>query len=258
MIRVQLQRTGAPPMLLLYVICERARVIQVDKHALSLLAQVVRREGQAASQQADSVQEVRPGRHGNVKHATHKAPVAGLAVKVHHVAASSLAANCVVNEGGQLLSCGHVIVGVDTARKDLVSQLGDVALVGAQVDHARSLTQADRDKFLKIGAEVGPAKVGREVLAPFVTQGGAARLCGNDVVDVEQHNQHLVAPDHVKEARVVLGLGEAKLDEDLAGRLVPLASGGGVLVHVANLCNNLAAVLVPPLVARWDVGVDLL
>eukprot|EP00965_Chrysotila_dentata_P086677 2861297-Pleurochrysis_carterae.AAC.1 len=67
-----------------------------------------------------------------------------------------------------------------------------------------------------------------------------------------------LAPDHVKEARVVLGLGEAKLDEDLAGRLVPLASFGGVAVHVSNLCNHLAANLVPPLVALRDVGVNFL
>eukprot|EP00965_Chrysotila_dentata_P259172 6213469-Pleurochrysis_carterae.AAC.3 len=43
----------------------------------------------------------------------------------------------------------------------------------------------------------------------------------------------------------------------LRGRLVPLASGGGVALHVANLCNHLAVVLVFPLVALWDVGVDL-
>eukprot|EP00965_Chrysotila_dentata_P257633 6212949-Pleurochrysis_carterae.AAC.3 len=31
-----------------------------------------------------------------------------------------------------------------------------------------------------------------------------------------------------------------------------------VAVHVSTLCNHLAAVLVPPLVALRDVGVDLL
>eukprot|EP00965_Chrysotila_dentata_P203734 6181915-Pleurochrysis_carterae.AAC.4 len=119
--------------------------------------------------------------------------------------------------------------------------------------------QADRDKFLEIGDKVGPAEMGREVLGPFVAQGGAMRLCGDDVIDVEQHNQHLVAPDHVTEARVVLGPGEAKRDEGLAGRLVPLAAGGGaVAVHVANLCNQLMAVLVPPLVALRYVGIYLL
>eukprot|EP00965_Chrysotila_dentata_P054221 1799239-Pleurochrysis_carterae.AAC.1 len=51
---------------------------------------------------------------------------------------------------------------------------------------------------------------------------------------------------HLKEARVVLGLGEAKLDEGLACRLVPLASGSaGIAVHVSNLCNHLAAVFRP-------------
>eukprot|EP00965_Chrysotila_dentata_P261664 6214332-Pleurochrysis_carterae.AAC.1 len=154
-------------------------------------------------------------------------------VEVHQLAAVSIAAKCVVDEGGQLRSCGHGVVGVDAARRDLVDQLGD----------------ADRDKFLKIGAEVGPAEVGREYLGPFVAQGRAARVCGDDVVDVEQHNHHLVAPDQVREARFVLELGEAKRDEGPTGE---------VAEHVANLCNHLAAVLVPPLVALWDVGVALL
>eukprot|EP00965_Chrysotila_dentata_P236311 6201252-Pleurochrysis_carterae.AAC.2 len=83
-------------------------------------------------------------------------------------------------------------------------------------------SSADRDKFPKISAEVGPAKVGREVLGPFVAQGGAARVCGDDVVDVNQNNQHLLAPEYAKEARVALGLGEAKRNEGLAGRLVPV------------------------------------
>eukprot|EP00965_Chrysotila_dentata_P199755 6179568-Pleurochrysis_carterae.AAC.6 len=91
------------------------------------------------------------------------------------VAAVSLAANCSVDEEGQLWSCGHGAVGLDAARKDLVGQLGDVEL-------------ADRDKSLKIGAKVDPAEVGREVLGPFVAQGGAACVCGDDVVDVAQHN----------------------------------------------------------------------
>eukprot|EP00965_Chrysotila_dentata_P238509 6202553-Pleurochrysis_carterae.AAC.3 len=155
------------------------------------------------------------------------------------LAAGSLAANCAVNEGGQLRPCGHGVVGVDAARKDLAGQLG-----------------ADRDKPLKIGAKVGPAEVGREVIGPFVAQGGDARVCGDDVVDAEQRNQPLVALYHVKEARVVFGLGEAKRDEGLAGRLVPLASGCGVAVHVSYLCNHLAAVF-PPLVALRDVDVDL-
>eukprot|EP00965_Chrysotila_dentata_P261780 6214364-Pleurochrysis_carterae.AAC.12 len=46
--------------------------------------------------------------------------------------------------------------------------------------------------------------------------------------------------------------------EGLSGRLVSLASGGGVAAHSSNLCNHLAAVLVPPLVALQDVGVNLL
>eukprot|EP00965_Chrysotila_dentata_P129681 4287148-Pleurochrysis_carterae.AAC.2 len=124
--------------------------------------------------------------------------------------------------------------------------------------------QVDGNNSLKVVAEVGPAEVGREVLGPFVARGGAARVCGNDVVDVEQHNQILAPPYYVKKARVVLGLGEAKLDEGLAGSFVPLASGTGVVrgrgvvVHVSNLCNHLAALLVPPLVVLRDVGVDLL
>eukprot|EP00965_Chrysotila_dentata_P257229 6212818-Pleurochrysis_carterae.AAC.1 len=68
---------------------------------------LVRREGQAANQPADSVQDVRPGGYGNVKHTAHNALVAGLAVEAHHVAAASLAANCVADEGEQLRSCGH-------------------------------------------------------------------------------------------------------------------------------------------------------
>eukprot|EP00965_Chrysotila_dentata_P179589 5929578-Pleurochrysis_carterae.AAC.1 len=64
--------------------------------------------------------------------------------------------------------------------------------------------------------------------------------------------------DHVKEGRVLLGLGEAELDESLAGRLVPLASGSGVAIHVSNLRIHLAVVLVPPLVALRNVGVNLL
>eukprot|EP00965_Chrysotila_dentata_P226628 6195524-Pleurochrysis_carterae.AAC.4 len=96
---------------------ECARVLQVDNYALSLLEQLVRREGQAASQHANSVRDVKPGGHGNVEHAAHNALVAGLAVEVHHVAAVSLAANCVIDEEGQLRSCGHGVVGVDAARK---------------------------------------------------------------------------------------------------------------------------------------------
>eukprot|EP00965_Chrysotila_dentata_P053101 1762033-Pleurochrysis_carterae.AAC.3 len=65
----------------------------------------------------------RPGGHGNVEHPANNAAVEGLAVEVHHVAAVSLAANCVVDEGGQARSCGHDVVGVDAARKDLVGQL---------------------------------------------------------------------------------------------------------------------------------------
>eukprot|EP00965_Chrysotila_dentata_P255034 6212077-Pleurochrysis_carterae.AAC.2 len=142
-------------------------------------------------------------------------------------------------------------------KTSLHGQLGDAAL-GVQADHARWLTQVDRDSFLKIGVEVVQAQVGREVLGPFVALGGAARMCGDDDVDLKQRNQHFVAPDHVKEARVRLGLGEAKRDEGLAGRLVTLVSGGRAAVHVSNLCNHLAAVLVPPRVALRDVGVDLL
>eukprot|EP00965_Chrysotila_dentata_P026089 865380-Pleurochrysis_carterae.AAC.1 len=100
--------------------------------------------------------------------------------------------------------------------------------------------------------------MGREVLGPFVAQGGAAGVCRDDVVDVEQHGQHLVAPDYVKEARVVLGLGEARRDGGLAERLVPLAFGGGVAIHVSNLCNHLAAGPVPSLVALWNLGLNLL
>eukprot|EP00965_Chrysotila_dentata_P118528 3918804-Pleurochrysis_carterae.AAC.1 len=44
---------------------KRARVMQVDQHALGLLEQLVRWEGQIASQHADSVRNVRPGGHGN-------------------------------------------------------------------------------------------------------------------------------------------------------------------------------------------------
>eukprot|EP00965_Chrysotila_dentata_P195844 6177218-Pleurochrysis_carterae.AAC.3 len=95
------------------------RVLQVDQHALSLLEQLVPWEGQAASQHADSVLDVRPGEHGNVEHAAPNAPVTGLAVEDHHVAADSLAANCVVDEGGLLRSCGHGVVGVDAVRKDI-------------------------------------------------------------------------------------------------------------------------------------------
>eukprot|EP00965_Chrysotila_dentata_P256698 6212633-Pleurochrysis_carterae.AAC.1 len=73
--------------------------------------------------------------YGNVEHAAHNALIAGLAVEAHHVAAISLAANCVVDEGGQLGSCWHGVAGLDAARKDLVGQLGDVAL-GLQADYA--------------------------------------------------------------------------------------------------------------------------
>eukprot|EP00965_Chrysotila_dentata_P105119 3472195-Pleurochrysis_carterae.AAC.3 len=107
-------------------------------------------------------------------------------------------------------------------------------------------------------AEVGPAEVRRNVLGPFFAQGGAAHVCGDDVVDVKQYSQNLATRYHVKTARAVFGLGEAKLDEGLASRRVQPASGSGVAVHVSNICNHLAALLVPPLVALRDVGVDLL
>eukprot|EP00965_Chrysotila_dentata_P082900 2735376-Pleurochrysis_carterae.AAC.1 len=55
--------------------CER--VIQINQQALSLLEQLVRREGQAASQHDDSVRDVRPSGHGNIEHAAHNAPVTG-------------------------------------------------------------------------------------------------------------------------------------------------------------------------------------
>eukprot|EP00965_Chrysotila_dentata_P249089 6208705-Pleurochrysis_carterae.AAC.1 len=180
-----------------------------------------------------------PGGHGNVEHAADNALVTGLAVDGHHIAADSLAANF-ADEGGQLRSCGHGVVSVDAARKDLVGQLGDVAL-GVQADHARLVPKSVQRKWDE-----------KIVICRFVAQGGAARVFGDDVVDVVQHNQHLLAPDHVKEALVVLGLGEAKLDDGLADCRVPLASGGGVAVHVSNLCNHLAAVLLPPLVALRD------
>eukprot|EP00965_Chrysotila_dentata_P129680 4287148-Pleurochrysis_carterae.AAC.1 len=72
----------------------------IDQHALSLLEHFVRREGQAASQHTDSVRDVRPGCHGNVGHAAHNAPVAGLADEARDIAALSLAANCVVARKG--------------------------------------------------------------------------------------------------------------------------------------------------------------
>eukprot|EP00965_Chrysotila_dentata_P220128 6191585-Pleurochrysis_carterae.AAC.5 len=80
---------------------ECARGIQVDQQALSLLEQLIRREGQAASQHADSVRDVRPGGHDTVKHAAHNTPEAGLSVEVHHV----------VNYGDTAISYGAVSSG---------------------------------------------------------------------------------------------------------------------------------------------------
>eukprot|EP00965_Chrysotila_dentata_P230338 6197715-Pleurochrysis_carterae.AAC.1 len=88
--------------------------------------------------------------------------------------------------------------------------------------------------------KVGPAEVGQEVLGQLVAQGGATRVCSDDVVNKAEHNHHFIAPDQVREAEVILGLGEGKRLQHCLGLLVSLFAvpvkmpGGEVAVHVAN------------------------
>eukprot|EP00965_Chrysotila_dentata_P255746 6212325-Pleurochrysis_carterae.AAC.1 len=86
-------------------------------------------------------------------------------------------------------------------------------------------------ELLQVCAIVCPAELGREVARPGGAHRCATSMGGNDVVDVQQHDQHVRALGHVEEAIGVLGLREAIFQQLPGGLLVPMPSCSGETVE---------------------------